>query len=99
LLTNALRVSGTGVLAHYYGTKVADGFFHSFSGWAILHCRRPPDVCSGMVVDRFEPGRGKPATKNRMVKDLACSKRKRRGQVAENENNSVAEIGNEQLDE
>jgi exosortase len=35
ILTNALRVSGTGVLAHYYGTKVADGFFHSFSGWVV----------------------------------------------------------------
>lgn len=35
ILTNALRVSGTGVLAHYYGTRVADGFFHSFSGWVI----------------------------------------------------------------
>jgi len=30
-----LRVSGTGVLAHYYGTRVADGFFHTFSGWVI----------------------------------------------------------------
>src|SRR5215213_1373880 len=29
ILTNAFRVSGTGVLAHYYGTAVADGFFHS----------------------------------------------------------------------
>src|SRR6185436_5631161 len=35
ILTNALRVSGTGVLAHYYGTEIADGFFHSFSGWVI----------------------------------------------------------------
>ncbi len=35
ILTNALRVSGTGVLARYYGTQVADGFFHSFSGWVI----------------------------------------------------------------
>jgi exosortase len=35
ILTNALRVSGTGVLAHYYGTRVAEGFFHSFSGWVI----------------------------------------------------------------
>jgi hypothetical protein len=30
-----MRVSGTGVLSRYYGTKVADGFFHSFSGWVI----------------------------------------------------------------
>ena len=35
VLTNALRVSGTGILARYYGVKVADGFFHSFSGWVI----------------------------------------------------------------
>jgi len=35
ILTNAMRVSGTGVLAHYYGTKVADGFFHAFSGWVV----------------------------------------------------------------
>ena len=26
---------GTGVLAHYYGTSVADGFFHNFSGWVV----------------------------------------------------------------
>jgi exosortase len=35
IFTNALRVSGTGILARYYGTRVADGFFHSFSGWVI----------------------------------------------------------------
>jgi exosortase len=35
IVTNAARVSGTGVLARYYGTKVADGFFHDFSGWVI----------------------------------------------------------------
>jgi exosortase len=35
VLTNSFRVSGTGILAHYYGTRVADGFFHTFSGWVI----------------------------------------------------------------
>jgi exosortase len=35
ILTNALRVSGTGVLASYYGVEIADSFFHSFSGWVI----------------------------------------------------------------
>ncbi|HEX8178428.1 MAG TPA: exosortase [Pyrinomonadaceae bacterium] len=35
IVTNAARVSGTGVLARYYGTKVADGFFHEFSGWVV----------------------------------------------------------------
>jgi exosortase len=35
ILTNAARVSGTGILAHFYGLQVADGFFHSFSGWVV----------------------------------------------------------------
>jgi exosortase len=35
IVTNALRVSGTGVLTHYFGAKVADGFFHYFSGWIV----------------------------------------------------------------
>lgn len=35
IITNAARVSGTGILARYYGTKVADGFFHEFSGWVV----------------------------------------------------------------
>lgn len=35
ILTNAMRVSATGVLARYYGTQIADGFFHSFSGWVM----------------------------------------------------------------
>jgi exosortase len=35
IAANALRVSGTGILAHRYGTRVAEGFFHSFSGWAV----------------------------------------------------------------
>ena len=35
IVTNAARVSGTGVLARFYGSKAADGFFHSFSGWVV----------------------------------------------------------------
>jgi exosortase len=35
IITNAGRVSGTGILSRYYGTKVADGFFHEFSGWVV----------------------------------------------------------------
>jgi exosortase/archaeosortase family protein len=53
VLTNALRVSGTGVLAHYYGTEVADGFFHSFSGWAIYILAFVLLVGFGWVLDRL----------------------------------------------
>ena len=55
ILTNAFRVSGTGVLAHYYGTAVADGFFHSFSGWAVYIVAFILLFGIGMILDRFRP--------------------------------------------
>jgi exosortase len=55
ILTNAFRVSGTGVLAHYYGTKVADGFFHSFSGWVIYIVAFLLLFAVGWILDRFKP--------------------------------------------
>lgn len=36
IVVNALRVSATGVLAHYYGIAVAEGFFHEFSGFVMF---------------------------------------------------------------
>lgn len=59
ILTNALRVSGTGVLAHYYGTEVADGFFHSFSGWVIYIVAFLLLIAVGWLLDRIgKRGRG-----------------------------------------
>jgi hypothetical protein len=55
ILTNASRVSGTGILSHYYGTTVADGFFHSFSGWAIYIVAFLLLFLVGWIVDRFRP--------------------------------------------
>lgn len=36
ILTNGLRVVGTGVLAQYWGAKAAEGFFHEFAGLAVF---------------------------------------------------------------
>jgi exosortase len=59
ILTNALRVSGTGVLAHYYGTQVADGFFHSFSGWVVYIVAFMLLFAVGWLLDRIgRPGKG-----------------------------------------
>ena len=55
IFTNALRVSGTGVLAHYYGTRVADGFFHSFSGWVIYVVAFLLLFAVGWILDRVKP--------------------------------------------
>lgn len=64
ILTNALRVSGTGVLAHYYGTGVADGFFHSFSGWVIYISAALLLFAVALLVDRFEPASRDKSSKN-----------------------------------
>ena len=36
ILANAFRVSGTGVLAHYWGIEAAEGFYHTFEGWIVF---------------------------------------------------------------
>jgi exosortase/archaeosortase family protein len=58
IFTNALRVSGTGILARYYGTKVADGFFHTFSGWVVYVVAFLLLFGVGCLLDRFKSGAG-----------------------------------------
>ena len=36
IVANALRVAGTGFLAHVAGAAAADGFFHAFAGWPVF---------------------------------------------------------------
>lgn len=56
IITNAARVSGTGVLSRYYGTEVADGFFHSFSGWVVYIVAFLLLFAVGWLLDRLTPG-------------------------------------------
>lgn len=35
VIANVFRVAGTGILADYYGSSVAQGYFHEFSGWVL----------------------------------------------------------------
>ena len=36
LLVNIIRVTGTGILANYFGSEVAQGFFHEFTGFVLF---------------------------------------------------------------
>ncbi|MGB2662387.1 MAG: exosortase A [Candidatus Acidiferrum sp.] len=36
ILSNAIRILGTGLLTFHFGPKAAQGFFHEFSGWVIF---------------------------------------------------------------
>jgi exosortase/archaeosortase family protein len=73
ILTNAARVSGTGILSHYYGTKVADGFFHTFSGWAIYVVAFLMLFGIGWILDRFKPRPPKTAGKPTKITDKRSS--------------------------
>jgi exosortase len=76
ILTNAMRVSGTGVLAHYYGTQVADGFFHSFSGWVVYIVAFLMLFAIGWLLDRIGQF-GKDTTNGRSktsVQDMKAEK-------------------------
>jgi hypothetical protein len=74
ILTNAARVSGTGVLSHYYGTEVADGFFHSFSGWVVYIVAFLMLFAMGWIVDRFRPARYREKLKTESISDSASHK-------------------------
>jgi exosortase len=77
IFTNAMRVSGTGVLSHYYGTKIADGFFHSFSGWVIYVAAFLLLFAVGWVLDLFNPARGKRLLPERpILPDTEASEKK-----------------------
>jgi exosortase len=36
IVTNALRVAGTGLAAYFVSPSAAEGFFHTFSGWVVF---------------------------------------------------------------
>jgi exosortase len=55
ILTNAARVSGTGILAHYYGSRMADGFFHSFSGWVVYVAAAVLLFATAWILDHAKP--------------------------------------------
>jgi exosortase len=63
IITNAGRVSGTGILARYYGTEVADGFFHEFSGWVVYIAAFLLLFALGWVLDKVGARRKPPQNK------------------------------------
>jgi len=53
IAANAFRVSGTGVLAQYWGAAAAEGFYHTFSGWLIFVVALAMLVGCGAVLARI----------------------------------------------
>lgn len=58
---NVVRIAGTGVVSLFWGAKAAEGFFHSFSGWAVFM------ICFGLFTGIYYllnriPGKAKPVS-------------------------------------
>jgi exosortase len=60
LVANAFRIWGTGVLAHHYGSQVAEGFYHTFAGWLVFVVAFALMGVVGAVLSRFNRTHGTP---------------------------------------
>jgi exosortase len=58
IAANAFRVTGTGVLAHYWGAEAAEGFYHTFSGLFIFVVALALLLGAGAVLSRIGEGPG-----------------------------------------
>ena len=64
IIANAARVSGTGILAHYFGPESAEGFYHTFEGWLVFIVAFILLFFCGMVLGKMG-GRGGVAIQSR----------------------------------
>jgi exosortase D (VPLPA-CTERM-specific) len=55
ILTNTLRIAITGLLIPQFGTEVAEGFFHGFSGWLIFLVAFAFLILLGRILRLFPP--------------------------------------------
>ena len=62
VVANGLRVFGTGLLAHYVSPEVAQGFFHTFSGWLVFVIAMLLLFSVDNLLKWFDRLRGRPAT-------------------------------------
>jgi exosortase len=54
MIANIVRVTGTGIMAHFYGAKVARGFLHDFSGMVVFIFGLALLMVTYKVIQRFQ---------------------------------------------
>lgn len=52
IVTNMVRVIGTGLLAQYYGAAAAEGFFHEFAGLMVFALAMVLLILSGAIISK-----------------------------------------------
>ena len=56
IVANALRVTGTGVMASQWGPEAAQGFYHTFEGWLVFVVAFVLLLGCGMILSRIGGG-------------------------------------------
>ena len=59
IAANAFRVAGTGFLAHYWGSEMAQGFYHGFAGWIVFVVAFALLLGCGAVLAKVPDGGGR----------------------------------------
>lgn len=79
MAANIIRVSGTGVLAHFYGERVARGFLHEFSGLVVFALGLVVLYVEFVLLNRKGPSRPKEVPLNiaSRAKDYSCANQKK----------------------
>jgi exosortase len=57
VLSNGLRIVGTGLLTYKFGPETAEGFFHTFSGWLIFLTATTLMLACHWTLNRLFPAR------------------------------------------
>jgi exosortase len=70
LFANIVRVTGTGILAHFYGARVARGFLHEFSGMVVFVFGMILLMIVYKIIQHFQP----PPTDRAFYKESVCDK-------------------------
>ncbi|MGI9037059.1 MAG: exosortase C-terminal domain/associated protein EpsI [Pyrinomonadaceae bacterium] len=53
IITNAARVSATGILTYYDGRQIAEGFWHELSGWLVFLAALALLILANFVLKKF----------------------------------------------
>ena len=61
IVANAFRVAGTGFTSHWLGPRLAEGFFHGFSGWLVFAVAFAGLLATQRVVRRIPGSAGSSA--------------------------------------
>ncbi len=70
VITNGVRIGATGILAQKYGSSVAEGFFHGFSGWLIFMFAFVLIILLMFLLKMIKGGDPKPGALGRLIEKI-----------------------------